>query len=188
MSEHARVQLVDLSVPERPRAVPILVESFEGIYRWHAKRTLRDVSEVRGALVDGALAGVSMLEMLTPEVGYVYYLAVATAMRREGVGGRLLDDALDRFAGRGARVCYAAVGADNDPSIALFRSRGFRTVERKETSYLEGGLGAWGLRSRMRLVYGEILLGRRLEPTGASRPASREPNLVPPASDSKKDG
>jgi len=156
------VALVDLAPADRERAVPILIDSFVGIYRWHAKRTLREVQAVRGVEVDGALAGVSMLERLVPEVGYVYYVAVTPARRKQGIGGILLDDAIARFRREGAQVLYAAVQSDNVASIALFTSRGLRTVERKELGYQEGGLGAWGLRSRMRLVYGELLLGRRL--------------------------
>ena len=156
------LKLVDLPGGSRESAVPILIDSFVGIYRWHAKRTLREVGTVRGAERDGALLGITMLERLAPEVGYVYYIAVAAAARRQGIGGVLLDDAMDRFRREGAQVLYAAVRSDNAASAALFESRKFRTVERKELGYREGGLGAWGLRSRMRLVYGERLLGLRL--------------------------
>lgn len=156
------VELVDLEGPQRDRAIPVIRDSFTGIYRWHAKRTLRDITHVRGAEVSGELVGVSMLERLAPEVGYVYYLAVLSAVRGHGIGARLLDDALERFARDGITVVYAAAEVDNVPSRKLFASRGFREVERHEPSYREGGLGAWGLRSRMRVVPGEVLLGRRL--------------------------
>ncbi|MCI4340010.1 MAG: GNAT family N-acetyltransferase [Thermoplasmata archaeon] len=168
-------RLIDLPPSERERAVPILVDSFVGIYRWHAKRTLREVTSVRGAEIEGELVAVAMLERLVPEVGYVYYLAVASAHRRTGLGGLLLDDALDRFRRDGATIVYAAVPSDNTASLRLFQSRGLRVIERKELGYREGGLGAWGLRSRMRLVYGEVLLGRRLagEDTVAAGPPTR---------------
>lgn len=155
--------VVDLPMDQREEAVPVLIDSFEGIYRWHARRTLREIGTVRAIRVGNDVAAVSMLEGLAPEVGYVYYLAVGSAHRRRGYGLRLLDDALDRFRRDGRKVAYAAAEEDNAPSIALFRSRGFRTVERNELGYAEGGLGAWGLRSRMRLVWGEVLLGLRLD-------------------------
>ena len=164
MSEHPPVELTDLSGAHREKAIPVVVDSFVGIYRWHAKRTLREVSLVRAAVRGGEVAGIAMLERLTPEVGYVYYLAVRKACRRQGIGGRLLDDALAGFVRGGVRVVYAAAEEDNTGSIALFRSRGFRTVERRELGYREGGLGAWGLRSRMWIVSGEVLLGLRLAP------------------------
>ena len=155
-------ELIDLVGPDRERAVPVLKDGFVGIYRWHAKRTLRSASTVRAILLNGEVVAVSVLERLAPEVGYVYYLSTSGTHRREGLGGRLLDDALDRFRHDGATVVYAAAEEDNAPSIALFRSRGFRPVERKELGYQEGGLGAWGLRSRMTLVGGEVLFGMRI--------------------------
>jgi ribosomal protein S18 acetylase RimI-like enzyme len=175
MPDRSMPTLRDLVGPERERAVPVIRDGFEGIYRWHAKRTLGEIARVRGAEADGTVVGVSMLERLVPEVGYVYYIAVLSAWRRHGVAALLLDDAMGWFASEGARVVYAAAEHDNAASIALFRSRGFREVERKELGYREGGLGAWGLRSRMRIVYGEVLLGRRIAP-------EPEAAVVPPGS------
>lgn len=160
------VELVDLPVEERERAVPVLKEGFVGIYRWHAKRTLRSASWVRAALLRDEILAVSVLERLDPEVGYVYYLSTAQSHRREGLGGLLLDDALALFRRERAAVVYGAAEEENVASIALFRSRGFRPVERKELGFREGGLGAWGLRSRMTLVGGEVLMGIRLSPPG----------------------
>ncbi len=160
---------VDLSLSDREEAVPVIIDSFEGVYRWHAKRTLREASRVRAIRDEGRVVGVSMLERLAPEVGYVYYLAVARSHRARGLGRVLLDDALELFDREKVEVVYAAAEEDNVPSLALFRSRGFRLVERKELGYREGGLGAWGLRSRMRIVGGEVLLGKRIAPASAGR-------------------
>jgi len=171
MTQGLSAKLVDLVGPARERAIPVVIDSFVGIYRWHAKRTLRHVSVVRAEQVGDDVVGVSMLEHLDPEVGYVYYLAVRAAYRRQGLGRLLLDDALARFVREGIRVVYGAAEEENAGSIALFLSRGFRIVERRERGYREGGLGAWGLRSKMWLVSGEVLLGRRLaaEPAAPSR-------------------
>jgi ribosomal protein S18 acetylase RimI-like enzyme len=162
------VELIDLPVEERERAVPVLKDGFEGIYRWHAKRTLRSATWVRAAILRGEIVAVSVLERLDPEVGYVYYLSTAQSHRREGLGGLLLDDALALFRRERAVVAYGAAEMENGASIALFRSRGFRPVERKELGFREGGLGAWGLRSRMTLVGGEVLMGIRLSSAGSS--------------------
>jgi len=169
-SSPSDVQLTDLSGDERERAVPTLKEGFVGIYRWHAKRTLRVAARVRAAVLDGEVVGFSVLDRPDPEVGYVYYLATALAHRREGLGGRLLDDALDIFRREGATVVYGAAEEENAASLSLFRSRGFRLVERKELGFREGGLGAWGLRSRMMIVGGEVLFGLRLAPPSRSAP------------------
>jgi ribosomal protein S18 acetylase RimI-like enzyme len=171
MSAPRNPVLVDLVGPERERAVPVVRDGFEGIYRWHAKRTLREIERVRGA-VDGAeVVGVAMLERLLPEVGYVYYVAVRSDRRRRGIAARLLDDALAWFSTGGTRIVYAAAEEENAASLALFRSRGFRIVEPGEPRYRDGGLGAWGLRSRMRVVWGEVLLGLRLRPEPPGPPA-----------------
>ena len=164
----ASASLVTLEGDERARAIPCLEEGFVGIYRRHAKRTLRTVTRVRAALVGETIAGVSLLERLVPEVGYVYYLSVARPFRRQGVGGLLLDDALRRFRSEGVSVVYGAVEEGNRPSERLFRSRGFRVVEREERNYRDGGLGAQGLRSRMWVVRGERLFGLRF-PVGPER-------------------
>ena len=173
-------ELIDLTGDDRERAVPALKDGFVGIYRWHAKRTLRTATWVRAAVREGQVAAVSVLERLDPEVGYVYYLATAASRRREGLGARLLDDALAIFRRNGFRVAYGAVEAENEASIALFRSRGFRPVERKELGFREGGLGAWGLRSRMTLVGVEILYGIRLAPPAGTAPGSERSELPPP--------
>ncbi|HYK93397.1 MAG TPA: GNAT family N-acetyltransferase, partial [Thermoplasmata archaeon] len=92
-----------LSGNERDRAIPCLRDSFVGVYRWHAKRTLRDVERVR-AISDarGDIVEVAMTEVLVPEAGYVYYIAVSQKERRQGLAGLLLDEAMDDFRERGA--------------------------------------------------------------------------------------
>ncbi len=162
------LRLIDLEGEARARALPVLEAGFTGVYRWHAKRTLRKVRRVRAVELDSIVVGVSLLERLVPEVGYVYYLSVLPSHRRAGVGSLLLDDALSLFRSESIEVVYAAVPRDNRPSLALFASRGFRLTERKERGYREGGLGAWGLRSRMWVVSGEELLGLRIAPSSGS--------------------
>jgi len=166
------IRLVDLVGSERERAVPAIRDGFTGIYRWHATRELRQVTRVRAASAAGTIVGVALLDVLEPEVGYVYYITVLSAHRRSGVGGQLLDDALAQFRSGGAEVVYAAIRTDNLPSRLLFERRGFREVGRREEPlWRDGGLGAWGLRSRMRIVPGERLLGVRLVlPDAAHRP------------------
>lgn len=172
--------IVTLVGPAREALVPVLKESFTGYYRWHAKRQLREVPTVRGLRVQGAWWGAAELDRLAPEVGYVAYLFVARAHRRAGVGAALLDDALARFRADGITLVYAVAAATNRASIGLFRSRGFRTVRAGERNWREGGLGAWGLRSRMRIIGGERLLARRLPPAPAGRGARRRTAASPP--------
>lgn len=159
----ARIRLGELSGSARTAVEPILKESFTGYYRWHAKRTLHEIEHVRVARSDRTIAGAALLERLVPDVGYVSYLFVGTKIRRRGVGAALFDDAIRRFRRQGVRVVFAVAEPGNRPSIALMRSRGFRKTERKETGWKDGGLGAWGLRSRMRIIGDEVLFGLRLD-------------------------
>lgn len=55
-------------------------------------------------------------------------IAVAPGARRLGVGARLLDDAIDALAARGARAIYLEVRRANVAAQALYASRGFREV------------------------------------------------------------
>jgi len=172
--------IVDLEGDQREQAVPVIKDGFVGIYRWHAKKTLRAAKWVRAISLRNEVMAVSVLENLAPGVGYVYYLSTSLIHRREGLGRRLLDDALALFRRERLEVVYAAAEEDNLPSLSLFQSRGFRPVERKELSYREGGLGAWGLRSRMTLVGGEVLLGLRISapavrPLDGAAPQVRSP-------------
>jgi len=167
--------ILDLARGDRDRAVPALRESFTGIYRWHAKRTLRDIGTVRAIEIDGEIAAVAMLEQFDADVAYVYYLFVGARWRRQGLAGRLLDDALHRFRAAGARVAYAACEEENVASRRLFASRGFREVSSEEPNWRDGGLGARGYRSRMWVVRGEVLLGRWLSPDGTPIVASIPP-------------
>lgn len=166
------MEIVSLEGEDRQLAVPVLVDAFTGVYRWHAKRTLREASWVRAARDGNEVIGVALLDRIAEGVGYVYYIAVRSLDRGRQIGGALLDDALVWLEERGARIAYAVVTEDNDVSEGLFRSRGFRAIERKERGYQEGGLGAWGLRSRMRIVAGEALMGRRLGPSTEGRDGS----------------
>ena len=170
MSAGLAAELVELLGVDRASAIPVVDDGFEGIYRWHARRKLRDVPVVRAVRVGNRIVGVAMLDRIDEAVGYVYYVAVSRAHRGRGLGGRLLDDALHRFRADRLRVAYGAVEEENAASIALFRSRGFRTVDRAEPGFRDGGLGAWGLRSRMMLVPGEVLFGIRLAPAEGDRP------------------
>jgi ribosomal protein S18 acetylase RimI-like enzyme len=169
------IAIVDLPMEEREDALSVIREGFEGIYRWHAKRTLKRIPLVRAARHGDEIWGVAMLERLLAEVGYVFYIAVGTAHRKTGVGAQLLDDALRIFRSSGIEVVFAAAEEDNAPSLRLFRSRGFRPVGRDAPTWKEGGLGAWGLYSRMRIVPGEVLLGLRLAPRGLAPPAAVQP-------------
>jgi ribosomal protein S18 acetylase RimI-like enzyme len=151
-------------VPHESRAsfLSIIDQTFTGIYRWHAKRTLRSVPWVRGANRGNTRVGMSMLTMLGKGSGYVYYIAVAPSERAAGVGGALLDDALQVVRAAGAREALACVQSDNIWSIRLFESRGFVSTGFCELVRSRGFVSAAFLWTRMVVAPGERVYVRDL--------------------------
>jgi ribosomal protein S18 acetylase RimI-like enzyme len=160
------VFIVDASPNEREDLVPLLEESFEGIYLWHARRTLKDIEVVKVATdADKNKLGLVMLKDLDKALGYVYYVAVARNFRLKGVGGKLLDYSLDYFFHRGKQEVLSSVEEDNYPSIELFRSRGFEEITMKELSKRYGRMRANYLRMKMWVVPGEQIWARKVSPS-----------------------
>jgi ribosomal protein S18 acetylase RimI-like enzyme len=163
------IEVANVPKGERERLLPILDESFEGIYLWHARRTLHSIEVVRAArTAEGEEVGLAMLKVLPEGAGYVYYIAVPPRFRKQGIGGRLLDDALSLFAARGVRDVYASVGEYNVESNGLFASRGFAKMEGSEMAERYGRIRAFVMYREMMVVRGETLLAKRLEGAKAS--------------------
>jgi len=157
------VAVVDVPEGERARLLPILEESFEGLYLWHARRTLQNIETVRAARTqEGEDAGLLMMKMLGDGAGYVYYVAVARRWRRRGIGGRLVDDAVLFLSKSGARDIFASVEEENEESKALFGSRGFERVDASEMAGEYGRLRALLMYREMMVVPGEVLLCKRV--------------------------
>ncbi len=153
-------------MPDRARRLlRILDESFEGIYLWHARRTLLTIEVVRAArTTEGEDVGLVMLKMLAGgDAGYVYYVAVPPHLRRRRIGKRLLDDAIAYFARRGAQRVYASVEEENLESMALFRSSGFEKLRWSEMAERYGRVRALLMYREMMVVPGELLMERRLD-------------------------
>ena len=165
------IEVADVPKGDRARLLPILEESFEGLYLWHARRTLHSIDIVRAArTAEGEDAGLVMLKVLAEGAGYVYYVAVPPRFRRQGIGGRLLDDAVSRFAKMGVRDVYASVEEDNVESKTLFGSRGFDRVDGSEMAKRYGRLRSLLMYREMTVVPGELLLGKRLDSAPKSAP------------------
>jgi L-amino acid N-acyltransferase YncA len=142
---------------------PILEGSFEGLYLWHARRMLREVERVRVARIGGGeVVGLAMLTNISAEAGYVYYIAVAPAQRKMGIGARLLRDALEYFADNGSEEAYASIEEGNVESMALFTSAGFRETGHAELSRKYGALRALDMYRKMLVVSGERLFFKAL--------------------------
>jgi len=145
-------------VEQRQSLIQILDESFEGWYQRHSRRMLGELETVRAAEISGKALGLIMLKMLDHEVGYVFYVAVARAYRRTGVGRLLLEDSVAHFTTEGVKEVFASVEGDNEPSERLFESEGFVRTSFGEVSGAHGALRAINMYRMMVVVPGEILL------------------------------
>jgi len=163
MTPETELSIVDSSPEVRDQLSWILDESFEGWYLRHAKKTLRDSQLVRVSLAGDRPVGLAMLKSLDSRTGYVFYIAVARTQRRKGVAGKLLDDAIAHFREAGASDVYASVEEDNEPSLALFKSRGFVRTGFGEISKKRGAIGALVMYREMLAVPGEMLLHKPIQ-------------------------
>ncbi len=160
--QETEILIRDATREDREKLVHVLEEGFEGIYLWHAKKTLKDIDVVKVAILNSEVAGLVMLKDLDSRLGYVYYIAVARRFRGAGVGGKLLDYSLNYFSDRGKFEVFSSVEKDNEASLALFKSRDFRATSLQELSKRYGIVKANILRMKMLLVSGELLLAKEL--------------------------
>ncbi len=162
MTAQENLAIIDVPKGKRAGLEWILEESFEGWYLMHSKRTLRDIELVRAAMSTGKPVGLAMLKMLVESVGYVYYIAVAKASRKKGIGKLLLEDALQHFKASSVEEVYASVEKDNEPSEALFASEGFTPTSFNEVAKKHGSLHTLNMYREMLVVPGEVLLRKAL--------------------------
>ena len=107
--------------------------SFDRVYAFFAVRGSRGAWPFLIAEHDASPVGFLVGRWFdgTPPIGYVYFVAVDSESRRQGVGQRLVAESLRRFATRGATRVFAAVPEENDASLGLFRSLGFEIAPRR---------------------------------------------------------
>ncbi len=162
MTAREDVAIVDVPAGMRAGLEWILEESFEGWYLMHSKRTLRDIELVRAAMSSGKPVGLVMLKTLEGSVGYVYYIAVARAQRKKGIGKLLLEDSLRLLKASSVKEVFASVEQNNKPSEALFASEGFTRTSFGEVSKRHGNLHTLNMYRIMRVVPGEVLLRKAI--------------------------
>jgi ribosomal protein S18 acetylase RimI-like enzyme len=162
MTTQEDLAILDVPKGKRTGLEWILGESFEGWYLMHSKRTLRDIELVRAAASSGKPVGLVMLKTLGEGAGYVYYIAVAKANRKRGIGKLLLDDALRHFKDSKVAEVFASVEEDNQPSEALFASEGFTRTSFGEVSKKYGSLHTVNMYREMLVVPGEVLLHKAI--------------------------
>lgn len=162
LASNPAIQILRVEGSEREALDSILDKSFEGWYQRHAKRTLREIETVFVARMGETNIGVSMLKKLSPELGYVYYIAVDSEYRGQKVGSKLLDASLDYFSNEGADVVFASLLQEHDEGRYLFESRGFRGTNFKEVAKRYGHLHALNMYRKMLVVTGELVVFKEL--------------------------
>ena len=65
----------------------------------------------------------------------VLNLAVLPALRRQGIGRRLLEEVLTRGRTKGAHRCWLELRASNQCALAFYRSLGFEETQRRPRYY-----------------------------------------------------
>lgn len=82
----------------------------------------------------GKVAGYAGLQVILDE-GYITNVAVRPECRRQGIAGKLLQVFLDFAQGNQLAFLTLEVRASNYDAIALYGSRGFRSVGRRKNYY-----------------------------------------------------
>jgi ribosomal-protein-alanine N-acetyltransferase len=90
------------------------------------------------ARMGGRLAGYLLLETIGATAVHVVHLAVHPDLRRLGVGRALLGAVIEEARQRGAGRVYLRVRLSNTPAQGLYRSLGFRVIERRPGHYADG--------------------------------------------------
>lgn len=83
---------------------------------------------------DGKVVGYAGLQVVVDE-GYITNVAVRPEYRRQGVAGKLIQVFLDFAQGNRLAFLTLEVRASNYDAIALYGSRGFRSVGRRKNYY-----------------------------------------------------
>lgn len=156
------LEIIDVPTAQRSNLRWILDESFDGWYLRHSTRTLREIETVRAAIASSKPVGLTMLKSIEGKVGYVFYIAVARANRKQGIGKLLVEDALELFKTKGLTQVFASVEEDNEPSERLFASEGFTRTSISEVSKSYGHLHALNMYRTMWVVPGEVLLRKNI--------------------------
>lgn len=76
-----------------------------------------------------------IVAVVVAEEAEILNLAVAPAVRRQGLGGELLDAGIAAVSARGAREVFLDVRESNKSALGLYRSRGFGALARRSRYY-----------------------------------------------------
>ena len=76
-----------------------------------------------------------ILDLITQDEAEILTLGVAPAMRRRGIGRKLIDDLARRARKKGARRLVLEVATDNNAALRLYESSGFTPLGQRPGYY-----------------------------------------------------
>ncbi len=126
--------------PARDADVPgihaIELVSFSDPWTLASFRTMLEQPQVLASVAerDGSIVGYTIAWVVGDEAELAN-LAVAPALRGQGIGQRLLDTLLASLDARGGATVYLEVRDSNESAQALYRSRGFTAAGRRKGYY-----------------------------------------------------
>ena len=152
------MELIQLPLALAEDMAGLHAQAFEGA--WDAT-SLVSLMEGPGVLAlgvedEGALVGFILLRAVAGEAE-VLTLAIAPAVRRQGLGRALMDAALGLAEALGAETAFLEVAADNPAAIALYEALAFARVGLRP-AYYQRNVGP---------AVDAIVLSRKLEGRGA---------------------
>jgi ribosomal-protein-alanine N-acetyltransferase len=107
------------------------------IVRWSREgyeRVLRGGYSGWVAVAGEAVCGFLVIREVGGEAEILNF-AVRRAARRQGIGTRLLREAISHAQNTGARVVFLEVRASNQPAIAFYERQGFQQIGRRRDYY-----------------------------------------------------
>lgn len=81
------------------------------------------VAEAEGEIVGSIIGG------FDGRRGLIYHLAVASSVRQEGIGSKLMEEVEARLRAKGCIRCYLHVTVDNDPAVKYYEKRGWKRMD-----------------------------------------------------------
>lgn len=148
--------LRDMRETDVEAVAAIEAQSFSDAWPVTAFRDLlgREYARMRVAVDDsGAVQGYCVLLRAADE-GEIANICTAPAVRGQGIGGVLLDDALTTADASAVAAVYLEVRTSNLAARGLYESRGFRMVGRRRSYYQHPTEDALVLRRTLPAVVG----------------------------------
>jgi ribosomal-protein-alanine N-acetyltransferase len=102
---------------------------------------LRDLLSAPGVTAFAHADGFILIRVVVDEAE-ILTLAVSPAVRRQGLGRRLVEAGAEQAAGLGAVSLFLEVAADNAGALALYRAAGFAPAGRRSGYYPRAGAQA----------------------------------------------